>query len=169
MGAEINTLSDGTEALVIISGTNTEVYGLDVIAAYSELLGEPDPGKVVVLIRGAMKTEDHNGLWKPLYENLRAGLGELSRAGVPPELMPDVLEDSTAPVPRDRAKLRAARAAAKGRMATGGSQGVAEFGPLLVGKAEKLKASRVDFLKGITPSPPDPDPDLVAESPFSKE
>lgn len=166
MSAQLQTLPDGTEALVIVTGTNTEVITLDVIAAYSELFGEPDPVKTVGLIRGAMKTVDQSGMWKPLYENLSDGLGELAKAGVPPDLMPDVLEETTAPVPRDRAALRAARLATRTRLAKGSTAGAAEFGPLLTARLAKIKGHRAEFLKGITPPVPDPGPEVTNESPF---
>jgi hypothetical protein len=158
MSAELQTLADGSEALIVTTGTKIEVFALDVIASYSELLGEPDPGKTVILIRGAMKTTDHTGLWQTLYEHLSEGLGELAEAGVPHDRMPDVLEEATRAGGRrvKARRLRAARQAARARLASGGgNQSVAEFNALLADRAGKLKEARVEFLKAVTPPPPE--------------
>ena len=167
MAAEIQTLPDGREALVITTGTNIELFPLDVIASYSELLGEPDPAKTVLLIRGAMQTKDHTDLWKPLYEDLQASLGELVEAGVPPEFMPDLMEEATgAPLPKKatRKPLRDHQVAARSRVGKGASQNLqntAEFNALLVGKMDALKGARGKFLGDVAPPRREKEPDMV--------
>ncbi len=164
MSAEIQTLPDGTEALVITTGTNIEVHPLDVIASYSELLGEPDPAKTVLLIRGAMKTKDQTGMWEPLYEDLQSSLGELVDAGVPPEFMPDLMEESTgSPVPGKatrkglRDKQKALRATI-GKRSSQNIQQTAEFNTLLTGKMDRLKGARAEFLGTVAPRRREEDP-----------
>lgn len=167
MSAEMRTLPDGTEALVVVTGNNTELFRLDVIASYSELLGEPDPAKTVLLIRGAMQTEDQTGLWGPLYEDLHASLGELVDAGVPPEFMPDLMEEATgSPLPRvtTRRPLRDRQQAARSKVAAGSSQNpqqAAEFKALLTGKMDNLKAARAEFLGGVAPRYREPEKDIT--------
>lgn len=157
MSAEIQTLSDGTEALVVTTGTDIEMFRLDVIATYSELLGEPDPTKTVLLIRGAVKTKDHTGLWQPLYEHLQLSLGELVEAGVPPEFMPDLMEDATGspvPGPSIRKALRDQQKAVRTTVGKGSSQNIqqaAEFHALLAGKTASLKGARAKFLGDVAP------------------
>jgi len=172
VASEIQTLLDGTEALVTTNGTDIEVLALDVIASYSELLGEPDPVQTVALIRKAMATKDHSGLWGPLYEHLAAGLGELVDAGVPPEFMPDLLEEATgSPVPgREKVHgLRSAQAAAKGRLGTATVTGkdAAELRALLKGREGRLKGGRAAFLKSV--APPRKEPVSTAAPLFSDE
>jgi hypothetical protein len=169
MSAEIQTLPDGTEALVITTGTNIEVIGLDVLGSYSELLGEPDPAKTVLLIRGAMKIKDQTGMWEPLYENLHAGLGELVNAGVPPEFMPDLMEEATgSPVPGKAAGMRAAQKAVRDRVKSG-SQNTSEFAALLRTRRDRLKGARSAFLESIAPRRAEPAPVTAARSPFIRE
>lgn len=157
MSAEIQTLLGGTEALVVTTGDNTEVFALDVIASYSELLGEPDPAKTVLLIRGAMQTKDQTGMWGPLYEDLHESLTELVAAGVPPEFMPDLMEEATgSPLPRKgtRKPLRDRQKAARDKVGKGSSQNIqrtAEFNALLHGKMDRLKGERAKFLGAVAP------------------
>jgi hypothetical protein len=162
MSALIQTLPDGTEALVVTTGTVTEVMGLDAIAAYSELLGEPDPVKTVALIRGAMKIKDQTGMWGPLYDTLRDGLGELVNAGVPPEFMPDVLDvsvGSPVPGPENAGRLRAAQASVRSTLGTGGGQDAAELRPLFSGRTDLFKGRRAAFLSSIAPRRREPAPE----------
>jgi hypothetical protein len=171
MAAEIQTLPDGTEALVITSGPNIEIHALNVIASYSELLGEPDPAKTVLLIREAMKIKDQRGMWGPVYKALHDGLGELVNAGVPPEFMPDLLEAQTGspvPGPGKAATMRAAQKAVRDRV-SGGGQNTAEFAALLRGRQHKVKEARAAFLGKIAPRRKEPAPVVAAPSPFIKE
>jgi hypothetical protein len=158
MSAQIQTLPDGSEALVITTGTAIEVIGLDVIASYSELLGEPDSVKTVALIRGAMKIKDQTGMWQPLYSGLSEGLRELVDAGVPPEFMPDMLEEATGspvPGPGGAGRMRAAQAAARDRLGAQGGQvsgqETAQLRALLVGQRDRIKSGRAAFLKEVAP------------------
>ena len=172
MAAEIQTLPDGTEALIVTEGNGIEIFPLDVIGSYSELLGEPDPSKTVLLIRGALKTTDHTGLWGPLYEDLMGSLRELVDAGVPDEFMPDLMEEATgSPLPKQatRKGLRDKQAAAKDKLGRGSSQNVqqsAQFNALLHGKRDRIKSGRAKFLGEIAPprreaAPPDPETPLA--------
>lgn len=173
MAAQIQTLPDGTEALVVTTGDNTEIFALEVIASYSELLGEPDPAKTVLLIRGAMQTADQTGLWQPLYEDLYESLAELVDAGVPPEFMPDLMEEATgSPLPRKgtRKLLRDRQAAARDRVGKGSSQNIqhtAEFYALLAGKMDRLKGARAGFLGAVAPRHREDDPPET-ETPLSR-
>jgi len=175
MSAEIQALPDGSEALVVTDGDHIEVFPLSAIASHSELLGEPDPAKTVLLMRGAAKTKDHAGMWKPLYENLHESLGELVEAGVPPEFMPDLMEESTgSPLPKKatRKGLRDSQKAVRDTFGKGSSQNVqqtAAFNALLVGKRGSIKAARAKFLGDVAPrrreEKPDMTPPILKEKP----
>ena len=175
MAAEIQTLSNGEEALIVVTGENIEVFPLSAIASHSELLGEPDPAKTVLLMRGAAKTKNHGGLWKGLYKGLHSSLEELVAAGVPPEFMPDLMEEATgSPLPKKgtRKGLRDGQKAMRDRIAKGASQNVqqtAAFNALLHGKMDKIKEARAGFLGDIAPRRREEDPPQVETPPLQRE
>lgn len=174
MPSEIVTLPDGQEALVNTTGDpkdGIEVILLSVLASYSELLGEPDPAKTVLLIRGCMNTKDQKDMWGPLYTNLTQAVVDMMDSGVPPEFMPDVLEEA-APVPAKarRTGLKAAQSAVREKVGKNYSQNVqqtASFNALLVRNKDKIKAHRAAFLKGVAPEGRGPrQAKAMAKSPF---
>jgi hypothetical protein len=177
MDATIQTLPDGSEALVITDGPGIEITPLEVLASYCELFNEPDPEKALVLARAAARVPvnpDRSNVWTPLFGALAEGLGEMVEAGVPAEFMPDVLEPATgSPVPgRGRVRIDAAQAAARAAIAKArpqaGGRPAPESAPpaglsaLLRGKAEQIRGHRVAFLGSLAP---ELKPQTVIEAP----
>ena len=177
MAAEIQTLPDGMEALVIPIGNPVEgfqVIALDVLANYSQLLGEPDPAQTVLLIRASMATKDQTDLWQPLYQNLNAALGDLMDAGVDKEALVDAIDAADQALPRKavRTKLRDAQAKARtrvGKNKKADAKLVAELTPLLAAQKDKLRHHRSEFLKQVAPEGRPSAKIRKAPSPFGED
>ena len=163
MSAEIATLRDGTEALVVNKGIDggIEVIDLGVLASYMELLGESDPSQTVLLIRQALKPENPVD-WGAIYVDLRGALSELVDAGTPTEFLVDAVDAAGKGqnVP-GRDKMVAARARQQsvrtklGRP-TGKDATTNEFSGLLQGKVDAITNARAQFLGSIAPPEPRP-------------
>jgi hypothetical protein len=155
MAAEMVKLPDGSEALIVTHSDGAhQLYPLDVIAAYSELLGEPDPVQTVLLIRQAMKPENPVN-WGEIYRDLGTALGDLVEAGVATADLPDALSDP-GKVGKDKAAaMRARQQSVRAKLGrpTGRDATTNEFAGLLQGKADAIKEHRARFLRNVAPEP----------------
>jgi hypothetical protein len=159
---------DGGQFLIVTDGDRVHQIDLGALSSWGMLLGLTDEAEIVRAILRFQDTPAKPGepnMWTPLYDALGRGLDELSRVGVPPEFVEDVMNsDAPFPAPETAALIESARAA--GRAAVEAFPDVlgadaTTVTDALAGHCDKVKAGRVGFVDQLAPVyelPPAPAP-----------
>lgn len=156
-------MGNGNEVIMFVDNDDQTVHciPMEAIASWGELLGITDQDEIIETI---LNFEEHpsENPWGPLYDALRENLDELSKAGVPPEFMHDLVDPempSPYPGPKAQKKLVNARKAARtqiNKRQRKNRKAVSEFRQSLHqkldGKADRVERHRTKFLDDNSPT-----------------
>lgn len=149
---------DGTDCLLFENDGSYHQIDLRAISSWGLLLGLTDTAQIVAAILRFKETPVAPGepnLWTPLYETLGEGLEQMSKAGVPPEYVEDVLySNAPVPTPEVAQKIVDAQAAGVATINTCPDE-LGDISSLittaLTDHETKIKDGRVDFVDKLAP------------------
>lgn len=149
---------NGSTSAIIRDGADVHQIPIAALASWGALLGMDDSGDVLDAILAHWEPLPVPGpnAWTPLYDVLGAALTEMSKAGVPPEFMADLLDPSLgAPVPAARTMSMVARAQEVAPMGAtlGPVRDLGELRSLLrLDYAQEIADQKTAFLDAIAPT-----------------